>query len=719
MYMELDLSKVALFDCDTLCLDKPINFIFGKNGTGKSTLCQLIKDQNTEKDVRVYQGVESVSIDGKLNTVILGEENVSAQNNIKRLNEEIEGISQEKQKVVKQLEELQSKIDKVSEKKGRQEKEIKDFYTKSARDIKNNPLHIAITTYNSKLFEEELRYAHKLIEYEEKECKDNIKLEERIATNLVDINIDFKKILDETNRMLESSVEEETQIVRLDTNQKINFAKTGFEIHSKGDICTFCGNSISDNTFNELEKFFSVSKIKEFEDELHKLIDRIESEINAINKIDFDKMNFYNSYHNEIEELAKIWGVLAKKQESFLRKVKAALESKLTQMFSKSAVINLEIPESSSQVFKEYADIVRKNNAEDVARIKKYSQDLLRFHLIWQAIQKFEYDDKDKSLEISKKEIEKFNKEKEELEKQKSEFDEKIWAKRDSIQEENNKTKSESKLANNINKKLGMYVAFELEHMEATESSHQGHYRIRNKGSLEPKYREIHTLSEGEKNILGFLYFVEKLNEYQDTSRDKIIVFDDPMDSNDDMMQYIIVTEIQELMKRIEKKRMSDSLVILTHNSHFYINVKYNRLYEDGKDRFGSDKIGDRFIRLQKKDSRTMIKVLDSEGQDFSTSYELLWKELRFLYDNDKPDLMLNSIRRIIETYTKFNRNNNFYGDNKEAQKLFNVNSHSIDDLEAELNGKTKEQIINLMKECFNSNDAKNHFDLHWKSSRK
>lgn len=127
MYMELDLSKVALFDCDTLCLDKPINFIFGKNGTGKSTLCQLIKDQNTEKDVRVYQGVESVSIDGKLNTVILGEENVSAQNNIKRLNEEIEGISQEKQKVVKQLEELQSKIDKVSEKKEDKKRKLKTF----------------------------------------------------------------------------------------------------------------------------------------------------------------------------------------------------------------------------------------------------------------------------------------------------------------------------------------------------------------------------------------------------------------------------------------------------------------------------------------------------------------------------------------------------------------------------------------------------------------
>ena len=191
------------------------------------------------------------------------------------------------------------------------------------------------------------------------------------------------------------------------------------------------------------------------------------------------------------------------------------------------------------------------------------------------------------------------------------------------------------------------------------------------------------------------------------------------MDSNDDMMQYIIVTEIQELMKPIDKKKTKDVLVVMTHNAHFYINVKYNRLYEDGKDRNGVTRLGDRFVRLQKENSSTIIKILDSEGQDFSTSYELLWKELRFLYNSDRPNLMLNSIRRIIETFTKFNRIDNFYIGNKEAQKLFNVNSHSIDDLEAELNGKNRDQIIDLMKKCFKENQAENHFKFHWKAANK
>lgn len=47
------------------------------------------------------------------------------------------------------------------------------------------------------------------------------------------------------------------------------------------------------------------------------------------------------------------------------------------------------------------------------------------------------------------------------------------------------------------------------------------------------------------------------------------------------------------------------------------------------------------------------------------------------------------------------------------ARKLFNVNSHSIDDLEAELNGKNKDEIITLLKECFEKNNAIVHFNKY------
>ena len=106
-----------------------------------------------------------------------------------------------------------------------------------------------------------------------------------------------------------------------------------------------------------------------------------------------------------------------------------------------------------------------------------------------------------------------------------------------------------------------------------------------------------------------------------------------------------------------------------------------------------------------------------SEKEDLNTHYDVLWIELKSLYENDLINSMLNSMRRIIETYTKFNKINpqKFYKDKEEHQKLFNVNSHSIDDLSAELVGQTKEDLLNLFLQLFIDNDAKTHFDSYWK----
>ena len=264
-------------------------------------------------------------------------------------------------------------------------------------------------------------------------------------------------------------------------------------------------------------------------------------------------------------------------------------------------------------------------------------------------------------------------------------------------------TKNEKLLAQNINRKLHHMVSFELEHCEDEEE--QGYYLV--KDIRTNITRNITELSTGEKNIIAFLYFIEKLNEVQEegTDKKKIIVFDDPMNSNDDNMQYLIIEELQLLMERIQK---DDQFILLTHNNHFYLNVKYSHKYKD-----------DLFLRLQSNGEKTTIRVIAKKEDDFCTSYEALWKELIFLYNNEDvlPGMMLNPMRRIIETYTKFNSisHNVFCAKKSGAMKLFNVNSHSLDDLEADLCGKEKIDIANIFCECFYLNGAIDHFHCLWK----
>lgn len=691
--MKINLECIEIFEDENIEFDKPVNFVFGKNGTGKSTITKLIKEQNTDKDVRVYQGVNSVAVDGKLNSVILGEENTVAQRNIESYELKISDIGNEIEKKNKNIESIQEEYKKIRDKKNKLENKIEKNIKEAAKEIKNNQLHIASTSYNSVTFKKELKYAFKLSEAEKEECKKNLIIQEKIVDLKEHFDINLKDILLETNRVLIKKVEEEKDIIRLSTEEKINFAKKGLELHKEGEVCSFCGNEISNETFQQLEGYFSASKIKLLEKEIFDIIYKIEEIIEKINNFNILPKYFYSIYQSKIEIISTEWSQKLKEHNNFLRVLKERLEKKLTQLFSNSEKISIKIPDSIEYIVEEYNKIAILNNNEDVSRIKNFSKDILRFDYIYYFKTQYDLENKYNELGNIEQEITDTKNKMALINDEINNYKMDIESLKKEINTELSKTRSEEKLANNINKKLRNYVSFELEHIGKNKNLNQGYYRIRNKSPFSEKYREI--------------------------DLDKIIIFDDPMDSNDDTMQYIIITEIQELMKIIDKSKENSKLIIMTHNAHFYINIKYNRLYQDGIDRYGKEKLGDRFIRLEKIEQKVVKKTLNSEGEDFSTNYELLWKELRFLFDNNKPNLMLNSIRRIIETFTKFNRTNNFFGENREAQKLFNVNSHSIDDLEAELNGKNKEDIIKLMKDCFINNNAETHFKTCWKASKK
>lgn len=267
------------------------------------------------------------------------------------------------------------------------------------------------------------------------------------------------------------------------------------------------------------------------------------------------------------------------------------------------------------------------------------------------------------------------------------------------------KTKNEKILVENINKKIKHYTSFELVHKEDTEG--KGFYSI--KCLRTDKDRDITQISTGEKNIIALLYFIEKLNEINEVrTRNKLIIFDDPMNSNDDTMQYLIIEELTNLIKNLDK---NDKFIVMTHNVHFYINLKYR------KENYNNNT----FIRLVSDSKKTKINYIKNKDEDFKTSYKSLWNEISILfalpYCDINPAILLNPIRRIIETYVNFNglEQSDFLSKVEGAKKFFDVNSHSIDDLEADLNGKSKENIIEIFKECFEKNNSIEHFKIFWK----
>ena len=719
--MKIDLSNEELFYENEINFDKNLNFVFGKNGMGKSTLTKLLKEYGEQDyDVRVFQGFENmVGENNRLNAVILGEENNEIaqeieikKEDIKKKKEEIDKINLEIKEPKDNSENLWKKFEKIKKNINQKNSQTQDFYTDSAAKIKKmTDPQISKTTYNKNDFISEKKNAKLLGEADIKSLKKLIKTEVKMAQEIEFPSINLQNELEKINSILGKKVEEKVKIKRLENNEeKRNFAKKGLHLHKVGEICSFCGNIIKQEEYEELEKYFLADDIEEFQKEIEIFKDNYKKIIESIENIKFDKNNFYP---NNIERLSQIIEEYEAIKEDIIKILKNFLENlEKKDIFKENEKIFIDnISLNFNKISKEYGDLVKSNNNSNLAKEKENAKANLRYHYI-----KLELDNFKEEIKLN--EVKK-------LEEESSKYETEIENKKNEITKINNEikklnleisqleaqTKNEKKMVENINKKIKNYTSFELVHKEDIEG--KGFYNVKCLRTNED--RDITQISTGEKNIIALLYFIEKLNEINEVeTRDKLIIFDDPMNSNDDTMQYLIIEELQNLMGELLRNKKNDKIILMTHNVHFYINVKYD--FDKRKNDYEKN---NNFIRLISDTKKTKIKYIKNKDDDFKTNYESLWHETKILstLSTCDPAILLNPIRRIVETYTKFNGVDKkvFLSKIEGAKKFFDVNSHSIDDLEADLNGKSKENIIEIFKECFEKNNSMEHLRKFWK----
>lgn len=717
--MELDLSGIDLFDADNIIFDKRKTYIYGPNGTGKTTISNQIKKMSNDYDVYVFQGFESViSSDKTLNAIVLGTENVEISQRLDKIN----GLIENKQKEIDDIKETISepenqnqqnywtKKNDAEEQYNQELSNLQRLYRESASFIKKlNRPQVAQTSYNKNNFENDILSAKYMSKTEIELAESTINTEIKMLGDVTFPNYDMQEMLLKVKRIIEENIQEPVKLDRIDNSQKRKFVKLGYDLHHKGDICSFCGNKINDKVFDELDNYFSESNISDYQKKINEMIE----EINQI-KTNISLFNIngeaYPDYSEELTRIKNQLQGIKKANIDFLNELQNNLDYKCKHLFESLESITLELPEDFKVIKNDYIELREKNNSIDLPNKQKEAKNSLRLHYVKQKLEEIQYDrhmgkleklgeQKDKSIIDFEQQCRRIS--------EGSPLQIELLELKKSYKELQSQTLSETKLVDIINSKLRTMVSFELNH--ATDESNHGIYNIKDTSS--GQVRDITKLSTGEKNIIAFLYFIEKIHSFNPddiVKKDKIVVFDDPMCSNDDGMQYLIMEELNKLIKK--DINGNDRFILLTHNKHFYINTKYNIDYKK-----------DCAIHFQSINGKTVIQKIDKKEKDFKTSYDALWDELKVLYNYDqaKAELLLNPIRRIIETYTNFNAVSltKFYNRVSGAKKLFDVNSHSIDDLQAELNGKTKQEILDLFKQCFYLNNAKDHFDTHWNAN--
>ncbi|MCF1465036.1 AAA family ATPase [Agrobacterium vitis] len=178
-------------------------------------------------------------------------------------------------------------------------------------------------------------------------------------------------------------------------------------------------------------------------------------------------------------------------------------------------------------------------------------------------------------------------------------------------------------------------------------------FRLEVAGERDDMYRLVrldgsnaaHSLSEGERSFITFLYFYHQLAGSTSTTGtvvEKVVVFDDPVSSLDADVLFVVSALIRKVISDVRQNIGNVRQVfVLTHNIYFHKEVSFDR------DRGGRARPFETFWIVRKRENVSSVTHYDYNP--VKTSYELLWDEVR---NPDRPNLTIqNTMRRIVENY--------------------------------------------------------------------
>lgn len=164
-------------------------------------------------------------------------------------------------------------------------------------------------------------------------------------------------------------------------------------------------------------------------------------------------------------------------------------------------------------------------------------------------------------------------------------------------------------------------------------------YRIVRSHSSENIFK---TLSEGEKMIISFLYFIEMCKGIRTTTsqnKKRIIVIDDPITS----MSHIYIFNVGRLIKNeFFDNSKYEQIFVLTHSLYFF----YELAYLKKEDRDENQKL----IRLTKNELGSEFE--DIHYNEIQNDYQAYWPIIKD--KNQHPALIANCMRNIIEYFFGF-----------------------------------------------------------------
>lgn len=675
MITSLNIKNIATYDSASgVQIDglKKVNFFFGYNGSGKSTIAKYLRNlslETTERNAH-FNNCTNAGYDNSLHQILTFNDEFIEHNfrkspdfkGVFSLNETNESIDLQINAEEKNIEENSSVIDKYKNKKTIIESDKKsksdalmthcwnqrtafsNFSKISLQYSGSKPNHLLELRriLDAKPFQpialQELTEKYQI--FFESDLKElNVSVDAKKYFELRRLETKLKKILEEVI-IGNESVDIAALIQVLNSRTWVEQGTKLLQPNSA--TCPFCQKETIDS---DLKKQFEA-----YFDETYK------TKIAAIESL---KASYENSTKEFLGKLIKIQDVYNNEN------IVSNLVVFFTSMFRENIeVINAKI-ESSNEIKDIVSVNIKKTDLSQVAAgIKSGNQafsnsDSNKKDLI-EEIWKYMAVESDQEIQTYDERLKKYSRIVSKCDEGESSYRKKIETATENIETLRSQTVNTKEAVDNINiilKNAG-YEGFIIEEKEKINNISNYHLKRLNTSNSNPIFD---SLSEGEKNFISFLYFYQLCLGTDDLSNNgskkKLIVIDDPVSSLDSQALFIVSTLIHSLIQRKAEDKVNRKLLknggiiqvfIFTHNFYFYKEVSFEKRH------LCTDYW---HFKISKQSNQT--SVTGDYNRSVSDDYSLMWKTIKDIKSNAPNNSSLNimisnSMRRIIESYVNF-----------------------------------------------------------------
>ena len=687
MIRRIVIRDVASYDHEGVTFDnlQKVNFIYGGNGCGKTTLSRLlstvnseeIKDKSKFKHCQIDWAVKPIQTlvynkdfrDRNLSENIpgvftIGEDAVETVQEMDRMGVEADKQEAEADKKQKRIEECQDQMNGVRARlrdtlwttvykknegfkeclKGYMNKERFAEHLQKLTHAKGEDNFQSVVGYRSEEVEELKERYDKLYKESEPQRVEPFPIPKDVLTDLIEITdngIWQRAVVGSQDVPIAGLIKKlgisdwvrQGQLKLRDNSLKLRVGEAG--------ICPFCQKPTIDEDFRkQLEDFFDenylyelkmitshTEKYKAAAKELLKVVG--DSVVSQMERLQFLNEDLYKA------NLETLKGCLEANQDAMAEKVKnPGAKVKFKDIRVVTATL-WELMDEANVLIEMHNDMVENREANT----EKLTRDVWRYLTVQG---ENEVVRAEQLLQRKEKEVKKLETERNQMLRSAEQL-------KEAIKEKERKMTSVQPTINRINNALKQFgfTGFSIQ----PSPDRKNFYRIqRSDGSVAAQ-----TLSEGELTFITFLYYMQLVRGSEknvNLKQPKVLVIDDPISSLDSNVLFVVSTlvrqVIDELRDKSEKLKDCDikQVIVMTHNVYFHKEATFINT------RANARKDTHHWI-LHKMGSRSVAEACGTENP-IKGSYELLWKELRDWKDKigemDNVKLQ-NVLRRIIEDY--------------------------------------------------------------------